>query len=135
MENIIITGIGSIVAWLSVQKWVFPLIVQLWNWLIDNGRRNIDTGKELKDIEQKANSTYEDQITFLVNQVDHLEKQLQQYSEQLEKLRATILDLNQRLFQKSMTISKLRQLACTNRDCPNRAFCTGEDMIGLDSDN
>ncbi len=134
MENIIITGIGSIVAWLAAQKWVFPLIVQLWSWLIDNGRRNIDTGKELKDIEQKANSTYEDQITFLVNQVDHLEKQLQQYSEQLEKLRATILDLNQRLFQKSMTISKLRQLACTNRDCPNRAFCT-EDMIGIDSDN
>ena len=134
MENIIITGIGSIVAWLAAQKWVFPLIVQLWSWLIDNGRRNIDTGKELKDIEQKANSTYEDQITFLVNQVDHLEKQLQQYSEQLEKLRATILDLNQRLFQKSMTISKLRQLACNNRDCPNRAFCT-EDIIGLDSDN
>ena len=134
MENIIITGIGSIVAWLAAQKWVFPLIVQLWSWLIDNGRRNIDTGKELKDIEQRANSTYEDQITFLVNQVDHLEKQLQQYSEQLEKLRATILDLNQRLFQKSMTISKLRQLACNNRDCPNRAFCT-EDIIGLDSDN
>ena len=134
MENIIITGIGSIVAWLAAQKWVFPLIAQLWSWLIDNGRRNIDTGRELKDIEQKANSTYEDQITFLVSQVDHLEKQLQQYSEQLEKLRATILDLNQRLFQKSMTISKLRQLACRNRDCPNRAFCT-EDMMGLDSDN
>lgn len=134
MEQIIIV-IGSVLSYIGAKKWIFPLFVQLWDWLVANGRRNIDTSRELKDIEQKANSTYEDQITFLVNQVDHLEKQLQQYSEQLEKLRATILDLNQRLFQKSMTISKLRQLACNNRDCPNRAFCTEDIMIGLDSDN
>ena len=80
----------------------------------------------LKDIEEKANSNYEDQIKFLVGQIEHLEKELLQYSEQLEKLRAKILELNQKLFNKSMAISKLRELACTNSECKFRQYCTDD---------
>jgi uncharacterized coiled-coil DUF342 family protein len=127
MEQIITIG-GTIVAWLAAQKWVFPLIVQLWNWLIDNGRRSIDTSKELKDIEEKTNNTYEDQINFLVGQIDHLEKQLLQYSEQLEKLRSKILELNQKLFNKSMEISKLREMACCNQECKFRQYIKIEEV-------
>lgn len=126
MENIIITSIGSILSFLAAQKYVFPYIIQAWNWLVENGRRNIDTSRELKDIEEKANSNYEDQIKFLVGQIEHLEKELLQYSEQLEKLRAKILELNQKLFNKSMAISKLRELACTNSECKFRQYCTDD---------
>lgn len=135
MENIIITGIGSIVGWLGVQKWIFPYIIQFWNWLVDNGRKNIEITKDLREIEDRANNAYEEQITFLIGQVEHLEKQLLQYSEQLEKLRSTILELNQKLFHKSMTIAKLKQLSCTNKECPNRAFCTDDLIKYGDSDN
>lgn len=124
MENIelLITIGGSIAAWLASEKWIFPFIKTTWEWLVDNGRRNIDTSKEIKDLEEKTNSTYEDQITFLVGQIDHLEKQLLQYSEQLEKLRAKILELNQKLFNKSMEISKLREMACCNSECKFRQY-------------
>lgn len=128
MENIIITSIGSILSFLAAQKWLFPYIIQAWNWLVDNGRRNIDTGKELKDLEERTNETYESQINFLVGQIDHLEKQLLQYSEQLEKLRAKILELNQKLFNKSMEISKLRELACCNQECKFRQYIKLEDI-------
>ena len=126
MEQIILAGIGSILSYLAAQKWLFPLFVQLWDWLVANGKRNIDTSRELKEIEDKANSNYEDQIKFLVGQIEHLEKELLLYSEQLEKLRAKILELNQKLFNKSMAISKLREIACTNTECKFRQYCTDD---------
>ena len=57
MENIIITGIGSIVGWLGVQKWIFPYIIQFWNWLVDNGRKNIEITKDLREIEDSIRRT------------------------------------------------------------------------------
>ena len=127
MLNIIITGIGSILSFVCAQRWIFPYIVQFWNWMIDNGRRSLDTAKDLKDIEERANNSYESQINFLVGQIDHLEKQLLQYSEELEKLRAKILELNQKLFSKSMEISRLRELSCCNKECKFRQYSTEKD--------
>lgn len=125
MEQIFIV-IGSVLSYIGAKKWIFPLFVQLWDWLVANGRRNIDTSRELKDIEERTNDTYENQIDFLVKQIEHLEKELLQYSEQLEKLRAKILELNQKLFNKSMAISKLREIACTNTECKFRQYCTDD---------
>lgn len=133
MENIelLITIGGSIAAWLASEKFLIPWIVRGWKWVIDRGReldaKNLDSTKELKEIEEKTNETYENQINFLVGQIDHLEKQLLQYSEQLEKLRAKILELNQKLFNKSMEISRLKELTCCNQNCKFRQYTKADD--------
>lgn len=129
-QDILLTIAGTILTWLASEKFLIPWIVTGWNWMINKGRelddKNINSTKELKEIEDKISSNYESQIKFLVESVERLEHELLEYQKTLEELRSKILELNQRLYQKSLTITKLRQISCTNAECPNRAFCTDD---------
>ena len=131
--NDISIAIGSIAAFILSKKWVVPLLIKCWHWLKHEKKEyddnNIDSSKELTNIKNSNVKVYESQINFLVNQLQTLELQLDNYSVQLEKLREKILELNTSLFNKSMTIGKLREMSCCKSDCQFREMCNENDVI------
>lgn len=128
----IITAVSTLCAWLISKKWLLPYIVKAWEWLKERKHKqdndNIDATKELTAIKKESNEVYESQIKFLTTQVEHLENELLQFQNQLEILRKKILELNQKLFHKSMLIDKLKNLCCKNKHCKMRIYCDDSDF-------
>ena len=128
MENIntfevIGVAIASIVTYLCSQKWIFPLIVKGWNWFKSREEKQIDTLEEIQSIKMNEQEYYKQTFQTLLNQITSLEEELQSYSAELEKLRATILRLNAKLYDKSLLISQLQSKCCERLDCPHRIAC------------
>lgn len=128
----IITICSTIITWLIGKKYLLPYIIKAWEWLRERKHKqdanNIDATKELTAIKKESNEVYESQITFLTTQVEHLENELLQFQNQLELLRKKILELNQKLFHKSMLIDKLKHLCCKNEGCKMRVYCNENDF-------
>lgn len=128
MENInsfeaIGVCIATLVTYLCSQKWLFPLIVKCWNWFKDREEKQIDTLEEIQSIKMNEQEYYKQTFQTLLNQITSLEEELQSYSAELEKLRATILRLNAKLYDKSLLISQLQSKCCERLDCPHRIAC------------
>ena len=121
--EVIGVAIASIVTFLGGQKWIWPLIVKCWNWLKDREDKQIDTLEEIQSIKMTEQEYYKQTFQTLLNQITSLEEELQSYSAELEKLRATILRLNAKLYDKSLLISQLQSKCCERLDCPNRIAC------------
>lgn len=123
----IITAITTLIGWLVSKKYILPHIIKLWSWLKDrkreNENHNVNLKKELTDLTDKSNDVYENQINFLMQQVKQLENELIEYQKQLETFRSKILELNNNLYHKSLTIGKLRQYCCKNENCKMRIYC------------
>lgn len=132
MEQTIITIGGTIVAWLASEKFLIPWIAKGWDWLINKGRelddKNIDFTKELKEIEESTICNYKNQIEFLVQRVEQLEQELIAYQKILEELRGRILNLNNQLYRKSMSLAKYREHSCGKKDCPYREYLIDEEI-------
>lgn len=126
-DSLILTGIGSIIAYLSAQKWIFPLIVKFWDWLKgekkDFDKKNVDVSKDLVDFKMNTIEQQERQFQVLLNQITNLEEELQKYANQLEEMRTTILRLNSKLYDKSLLIAELQRKSCCVTDCPHRELC------------
>ena len=126
----IITAISTLIGWLVSKKYIFPHIFKLWQWLKErrreNENHNVNLKKELTDLNEKSNDVYENQINFLMQQVKQLENELIEYQKQLEQFRSKILELNNNLYHKSLTIGKLRQYCCKNEECKMRIYCDDE---------
>ena len=112
----IITAISTLITWLLSKKFLFPQLLKFWQWLKErkkeNENHNVNLKKELTDLTDKSNDVYENQITFLMQQVKQLKNELIEYQKQLEQFRSKILELNNNLYHKSLTIGKLRQFCC-----------------------
>lgn len=115
--------IATLVTYLCSQKWIFPLIAKGWNWLKDREDKQIDTLEEIQSIKMTEQEYYKQTFQTLLNQITSLEEELQSYSAELEKLRATILRLNAKLYDKSLLISQLQSKCCERLDCPHRIAC------------
>lgn len=116
-------AIASIITFICGQKWIWPLIVKGWNWLKDREEKQIDTLEEIQSIKMNEQEYYKQTFQTLLNQITSLEEELQSYSAELEKLRATILRLNAKLYDKSLLISQLQSKCCERLDCPHRIAC------------
>ena len=121
--EVIGVAIASIVTFLGGQKWIWPLIVKCWNWFKDREEKQIDTLEEIQSIKMTEQEYYKQTFQTLLNQITSLEEELQSYSAELEKLRATILRLNAKLYDKSLLISQLQSKCCERLDCPHRIAC------------
>lgn len=130
MNETVGTIVLTVVGWLASEKFLFPQLVKLWNWVrgikkeIDE--ENVDASKEILNVKEQHAEIYESQINFLMNQIDRLEKEINQHQEQLSKMRSMVLELNSRLFKKDVIIGKLRELCCANINCKYREYCTDE---------
>lgn len=126
-DGYILTVIGSIISFMAAQKWIFPLIVKFWEWLIDKKKdfddKNVDASNELLKYKQSAIETQEKQFQVLLNQITALEVELQKYADDLQKMRNTILRLNSRLYDKSLLIAELQRCSCCVENCPHRVLC------------
>lgn len=126
-DSIIMASIGSIIAYLSAQKWIFPLIVKGWCWLKGEkkefDRKNVDLSKDLVNYKKDVIETQEQQFQVLLNQITNLEEELEKYASQLERMRTTILRLNSKLYDKSLMIAELQKKSCCVESCPHRELC------------
>lgn len=129
LQTIITIG-STILTWVMGKKYLLPQLIKLWEWIKEKKKENdnhkLNATKELKEIEEKSNDVYENQITFLMQQVQQLENELLEYQKQLEVFRKKILELNNSLYHKSLIIGKLRQYCCKNEDCKFRIYCDDE---------
>ena len=139
IEQTIGTVVLSIGGWIAGQKFLLPHLVKGWNWI--RGRKkefddqNVDASKNILDIKLQNQEVYESQITFLMNQIDRLEHEINNHQEQLGKMRSMVLELNSRLFKKDILIGKLRELCCANADCKFRVMCTDDNCSNLSMDH
>lgn len=126
-DSVILASIGSIIAYVSAQKWIFPLIGKLWCWIKgekrDFDKKNFDGSKELVVYKKTVIETQEQQFQVLLNQITALEVELQKYANELQTLRNTILRLNSRLYDKSLLIAELQKNSCCVEGCPHRELC------------
>ena len=126
-DSIILTSIGSIIAFIASKKWIFPLLAQFWCWLKgekkDFDEKNFDGSRELVDYKKSVIETQEQQFQVLLNQITALEVELQNYANELQTLRNTILRLNSRLYDKSLLIAELQKNSCCVEQCPHRQLC------------
>lgn len=126
-DSIILASIGSVITYLCAQKWIFPLIVKGWEWLKGEkkefDKKNFDGSTELYNYKKNVIETQEQQFQVLLNQITQLEVELQKYSDDLQKMRNTILRLNSRLYDKSLLIAELQKKSCCVENCPHRELC------------
>ena len=126
-DSIILASIGSIITFITAQKWIFPLFIKLWDWMIGKKKefddKNVDASNELLKYKQTTIETQEKQFQVLLNQITALEVELQKYADDLQKMRNTILRLNSRLYDKSLLIAELQRCSCCVENCPHRELC------------
>ena len=79
-DSIFLTSIGTIIAYFSAQKWIFPLIVRCWEWLKGEkqefDKKNFDGSNELFNYKKTVIETQEQQFQVLLNQITALEIEL-----------------------------------------------------------
>lgn len=121
--EIIGVAIASIVTFLGGQKWVLPWLSKIWNWFQERNQKQIDTLGEIQDIKLTETEYYSKTFDTLLNQIQSLEEELNNYASELEKLRTTILRLNAKLYKKSMTIAQMQPMCCAREDCQMRIYC------------
>lgn len=140
-DSIILASIGSVITYLCAQKWIFPLIVKCWDWLKGEkkefDKKNFDGSKELFNYKKNVIETQEQQFQVLLNQITNLEEELQNYANQLERMRTTILRLNSKLYDKSLMIAELQKKSCCVENCPHRELCKNklDEIDDLDENN
>lgn len=126
-DSLILTAIGSIIAYFSAQRWIFPLLIRFWEWLTDKKKKfddeNVDKSREILDYKKSVIATQEQQFQVLLNQITALEIELQKYADDLQKMRNTILKLNSRLYDKSLLIAELQKKSCCVDNCHLRQLC------------
>ena len=126
-DSIILTSMGSIIAFITAQKWIFPLFIKLWDWIINKKKeidqKNLDVTDEIHKIRMNENEYYEETFNTLLCQIEKLEDELKSYSNELTKLRNEILQLNAKLYNKSIIILDLQKKCCLNENCKMRVCC------------
>lgn len=126
-DSIILASIGSIITFITAQKWIFPLFIKLWDWIINKKKeidqKNLDVTDEIHKIRMNENEYYEETFNTLLGQIEKLEDELKSYSNELTKLRNEILQLNAKLYNKSIIILDLQKKCCLNENCKMRVCC------------
>ena len=126
-DSIILASIGSIITFITAQKWIFPLFIKLWDWIInkkkDFDQKNLNVTDEIHKIRMNENEYYEETFNTLLGKIEKLEDELKSYSNELTKLRNEILQLNAKLYNKSIIILDLQKKCCLNENCNMRVCC------------
>lgn len=139
-NEIVLTSVGTIIAYLASKNYFIPWILKFWDWLKGEkkefDKKNFDGSTELYNYKKNVIETQEQQFQVLLNQITQLEVELQKYSDDLQKMRNTILRLNSRLYDKSLLIADLQRKSCCVENCPHRELCKNklEEIDDLNED-
>ena len=137
-DGYILTVIGSIISFMAAQKWIFPLIVKFWEWVKhkknDLDQKQLDVVDEIHKVRMNENEYYEETFNTLLGQIERLETELKSYSNELSKLRNEILQLNAKLYNKSIIILDLQKKCCLNENCKMRVCCENKIETLIDNE-
>lgn len=136
--NYIITAVGSLLAYIWANRTLIPAILDWWKEYKEKRKQNnIDSIEEINDYKSNVVDLSEKQFSVLLNQITALETELQQYAEELQKLRTTILRLNAKLYDKSLLITELQKKCCERENCHHRIACKNYlcDLIENEDEN
>ena len=126
-DSLFLTAIGSVITFIMAQKWIFPLLFKLWEWIRkkknDLDKKQLDVVDEIHKVRMNDNEYYADTFNTLLGQIERLEGELKNYAEELSTLRNEILMLNSKLYKKSMIILDLQKRCCLNEHCKERVCC------------
>lgn len=126
-DSLFLTAIGSVITFIMAQKWLLPLLIKGWEWIInkknDLDKKQLDVVDEIHKVRMNENEYYEETFNTLLGQIEKLENELKLYSNELTNLRNEILLLNSKLYKKSMIILDLQKRCCLNEYCKDRICC------------
>lgn len=138
MNEIVLTSVGTMFAYLASKNYFIPWILKLWEWIKGEkkefDKKNVDLSKDLVNYKKNVIETQEQQFQSLLNQITQLEEELQKYANELERMRTTILRLNSKLYDKSLMIADLQKKSCCVENCPHRELCKNnlDKIVELD---
>lgn len=127
MNEIVLTSVGTLFAYIASKDYFIPWIVKLWEWIRkkknDLDKKQLDVVDEIHKVRMNENEYYEETFNTLLGQIERLEGELKNYAEELSTLRNEILMLNSKLYKKSMIILDLQKRCCLNEHCKERVCC------------
>lgn len=127
MNEIVLTSVGTLFAYIASKDYFIPWIVKLWEWIRkkknDLDKKQLDVIDEIHKVRMNENEYYEETFNTLLGQIERLEGELKNYAEELSTLRNEILMLNSKLYKKSMIILDLQKRCCLNEHCKERVCC------------
>lgn len=116
----LITIIITIVSYIPINKYLFPLINRLFNYIITRHQQHQD--EELNDLNIKKinNNIYETQINFLSKQLNTLQQMLNNKQDDLNQMNEQLNHLNQQIIKFQNEINIYKKYACYNNECKFR---------------
>lgn len=127
MNEIVLTSVGTLLAYMASKNYFIPWIIKGWEWIInkknDLDKKQLDVVDEIHKVRMNENEYYEETFNTLLGQIEKLENELKLYSNELTNLRNEILLLNSKLYKKSMIILDLQKRCCLNEHCKDRICC------------
>lgn len=127
MNEIVLTSVGTLFAYIASKDYFIPWIIKLWEWIRkkknDLDKKQLDVVDEIHKVRMNENEYYEETFNTLLGQIERLESELKNYAEELSTLRNEILMLNSKLYKKSMIILDLQKRCCLNEHCKDRVCC------------
>lgn len=127
INEIVLTSVGTLFAYIASKDYFIPWIIKLWEWIRnkknDLDQKQLDVVDEIHKVRMNENEYYEETFNTLLGQIEKLENELKNYSSELTNLRNEILLLNSKLYKKSMIILDLQKRCCLKENCKERICC------------
>lgn len=131
ITNNIILILTTLTAFITANKWIIPFITnKIAEYKTKKNKENnkLLIQKELNDIKIENNEVYENQIIFLIKQIDNLQSQLvnkqnelNDMNNQCDELRNQLLLMKDEIFKLKQRNIELANKICENINCPNRS--------------
>lgn len=138
MNEIVLTSVGTLFAYIASKDYFIPWIIKLWEWVKhkknDLDQKQLDVVDEIHKVRMNENEYYEETFNTLLGQIERLETELKSYSNELSKLRNEILQLNAKLYNKSIIILDLQKKCCLNENCKMRVCCENKIETLIDNE-
>ena len=137
-NEIVLTSVGTLITYLASKNYFIPWFIKGWEWITNKKKeidqKNLDITDEIHKIRMNENEYYEETFNTLLGQIERLESELKIYSNELSKLRNEILQLNAKLYNKSIIILDLQKKCCLNENCKMRVCCENKIETLIDNE-
>ena len=124
MNEIVLTSVGTLFAYIASKDYFIPWIIKLWEWVKnkknDLDQKQLDVVDEIHKVRMNENEYYEETFNTLLGQIERLETELKSYSNELSKLRNEILHLQKK--------------CCLNENCKMRVCCENKIETLIDNE-
>ena len=83
MNEIVLTSVGTLFAYIASKDYFIPWIIKLWEWIRnkknDLDQKQLDVVDEIHKVRMNENEYYEETFNTLLGQIEKLENELKNY--------------------------------------------------------